>query len=105
MRANAPVGQFSSQPYAGVLAPGGLSEVSLQRLHLTASRSSACSTGGGSGSALGVSHRRRLPRALLSTGVRAGVREGLEMAVYWQFVAQSPQPMHVPALISICPEL
>src|SRR5215207_7424788 len=60
-RTSAPVGQFSWQENACDFAPGGLSEVPAQRLHLVASRLSTAVTGSGGVSGARLSHPFSFP--------------------------------------------
>src|SRR5256714_15625978 len=101
-RTSAPVGQFSWQEKAARFAPFGLSGVFSQRLHLTASRFSVSVTAGGIFGCARLNHDLSLP-PIPDAAARTGLRGIIVMALYGHCVAQSPQPMQVFGLMSICP--
>src|SRR5215510_8902245 len=80
-RTRAPVGQFSWQEYALVLAPLGLSGVFAHRLHFTASNSDVAVTGGGTVGIARLSQLLIVPIAL-GDGGWARFRGAIEMALY-----------------------
>src|SRR5918993_174426 len=100
MRTRAPVGQFSSHEYACRRAPGGLSVVSSQRLHLTATMSLDIVGAAGS-SILKLSVFVRCERKPLFGA--ASSRGTMEIALYGHSRAQSQQPIHVFEPISMWP--
>src|ERR1700720_2118950 len=101
-RTSAPVGQFSSHEKALLLAPTGLSGVSLHRLHLIASRSSVSVTAAGNTGGARVNQFLTRGREVC-TGGACRLRGTIVIALYGHWVAQSPQPMQVFGSMSICP--
>ena len=79
-RTKAPVGQFSSQEYAGRDAPAGFSGVASQRLHLIATMSSPSAANGAG--AVELKLNSLVNRLTKSTGALGGASRGnIEMAL------------------------
>jgi hypothetical protein len=79
-RTSAPVGQFSWHEKACRRAPGGLSEVPAQRLHLVASRFSVAVTGCGGVRGARLSQPFSLPASVEGFGA-SGLRGIIVMAL------------------------